>query len=300
MFTKHHPNGDGSHHFNNTRLESLIASYQAGTDPTALGAIVELTQRRALTLIRFNGTTKYCAESELLSDINCKLLKAVDRFDPNRGSGFTFLSCLIQNTLRSNVTSARKAAARRVELDESVMSKLVTDGESKAQEANEDLTDRTRRSVRTSLTDERELAAQRWLIDSFLIDGFSSRRHQCADACMAVHGISHDRSRELFDLSMLEVRRILYDTLGAKQKVVPGQLLGTRCAWMANYKPLLSESEFTKFFYLMKGLAPYLLMIIDPAFTSHRTDRYPAVGRRNLGYILHGHPDAVPLFENGE
>ena len=63
-------------------------------------------------------------------------------------------------------------------------------------------------------------------------------------------------------------------------------------------KKSLKPSEFTKFYTLMKDLAPYLLLIIDPAQgNNHRRDRSPAVGRRNLELILYGSPGAVPLFE---
>jgi hypothetical protein len=73
-----HPLPGGTLHFDNGWLKSLLA-YQAGTDREAvLAEMVDLTQQRALTLIRFHNTTKYRAEEELLSDINCKLIRAVD------------------------------------------------------------------------------------------------------------------------------------------------------------------------------------------------------------------------------
>ena len=50
---------------------------------------------------------------------------------------------------------------------------------------------------------------------SFCEDGFSQRRHQCANTAMTVYGLSHSRSRELYDLIMLEVRRAMYDNLTA-------------------------------------------------------------------------------------
>jgi hypothetical protein len=297
MFTKHHPNGDGSHHFDNARLESLIASYQAGLDPAAaLTEIVELTQRRALTLIRFNNTTKYVPESELLSDINCKLLKAVGRFDSRRGSGFTFLSCLIQNTLRSNVTNARKAAARRVELDETITSKLVTDGESPAQEADEDLADRIRRGVKTTLDDPEEIAMQRWYVEGFIDGAAELRRYQCANAAMRGFGLSHDRSRELYDLTLLEVRRLLYGDLKHRAPIPPGRLLGTRGQWMLRYVPLLTAEEFTKFVTLARDLSPFILLLIAPQSRSRRQDRNQAITRQNLEWVLDGHPAATPLF----
>ena len=107
MFTsKHHPAGGASVHCDNARLEEVIARYQTEGDAGSLDEIVRLAQNRALTLIRFNGTTRYCTEAELLSDINFKLVKAVKSFNPAKGSGFTFLSCIIQDTLHTSVTKA--------------------------------------------------------------------------------------------------------------------------------------------------------------------------------------------------
>jgi hypothetical protein len=78
---EHHPHGGGSPHCDNDKLEQFIASYQTQGDAESPSEIIRLTQKRALTLIRFNGTARYCTESELLSDVNYKLLKAVGRFD---------------------------------------------------------------------------------------------------------------------------------------------------------------------------------------------------------------------------
>lgn len=66
---------------------------------------------------------------------------------------------------------------------------------------------------------------------------------------------------------------------------------------MARYAPLFDADEFTKFVTLMKGLSPFVLLLVDPSNRSRRQDRCPAITRRNLEFILDGHPDAVPLFE---
>jgi len=99
LASKHNPNGT-SPHFDNVRLESLIAAHQTGTNPAALAEIVTLTQDRALALIRFQKTSKYASETELLSDINFKLLRAVDKFDPAKGTAFTFVSRVVTNLHR--------------------------------------------------------------------------------------------------------------------------------------------------------------------------------------------------------
>ena len=99
---------------------------------------------------------------------------------------------------------------------------------------------------------------------------------------------------------MLEVRRTLHDDVKRREQIIPGQLYGTRCHWMTLYSPLLTESEFTRFYVLMRNLAPYLLLlVVDPTkANNHRRDRNPTIGRQTLELILNGHPDAVPLFSD--
>ena len=140
-------------------------------------------------MIRFHKTGRYGTEDELISDVNFELLRAVEKFDPAKGSAFTFVSCIIQNTLHTSVSKARTAASRCVELDEALASALPANGESAAvsdREAIDDLVHRLKVSVRTILTDQLELEAQRWYVESFTQEGFEHRRHQCANAAMKV------------------------------------------------------------------------------------------------------------------
>jgi hypothetical protein len=220
LASKHNPNGGASPHFDNVRLESLIAAHQTGSNPAALAEIVSLTQERALTLIRFHKTIRYRPEDELLSDVNFKLLRAVEKFDPAKGSAFTFVSRVVMNVLCTSVTNARKSADRYLELNEGIANNLAANVDSQARDAIDDLVHRIRSNARTTLTDALELSAQRWYVESFTEDGFESRRHQCANAAMAVYNLSHGRSRELFDLTMLEVRRILYDDLKRREPII--------------------------------------------------------------------------------
>jgi hypothetical protein len=59
----------------------------------------------------------------------------------------------------------------------------------------------------------------------------------------------------------------------------------------------MTQNEFTKFVTLVKGLSPFVLLLVDPSNHSRRQDRCPAISRRNIDFILSGHPDAVPLFQ---
>jgi len=66
---------------------------------------------------------------------------------------------------------------------------------------------------------------------------------------------------------------------------------------MIRYRPLLNDSEFTKFVILVRDLSPFVLVLLNPESKSRRQDRNPAIGRKNLEWVLSGHPDAVPLFK---
>jgi hypothetical protein len=48
---------------------------------------------------------------------------------------------------------------------------------------------------------------------------------------------------------------------------------------------------------LMRDLSPFCVLLCDPTNHSRRQDRSAAVTRRNVEFILNGHPDAVPLFK---
>ena len=295
--SRHHPDGGASAHCDNCAIEAAITEYQWTRDVRALATIVDLTRDRAQTLIRFRKTTRYVPMDELFSDVHFKLMYAVDKFDPSKGSAFTFVSQVIANTLSTAVTSRRKNLARHRRLTKVDPNSLTTNGETESQHAIDDIAHRVRSGVRTTLDDEIERDVQRWFVESFCDDRFEHRRHECGDAARTVYGVGHLRSRELYDLTMLEVRRVLYDDLPQRPQIFPGRLHGTRLAWMSRYAPLLSQDEFTKFVTLMRNLSPFVLLLIGPQNKSRRQDRCPAICRRNLEFILHGHPDAVPLFE---
>lgn len=200
--SKHHPCGGATAHCNNNAIERAISDYQAHHDLASLTAIVSLTQDRAEALIRFRRTSRIIPECELLSDVHCKLLRSIDKFDPSKGTAFSFVSQVVLNALCTSVTNARRYQNRYRELDGEVnnLPAAVHDDAGVA-----DLTHRIRAEVKTTLKDQRERDIQRWYVTSFCDQSFAQCRHQCADAAMAVHSLSHERSREIYDLSILEV-----------------------------------------------------------------------------------------------
>jgi hypothetical protein len=246
VFRKHNPHGGATLHLDNNLLEEAIARYQTQGDAGSLGEVIRLVEPRALTLIRHYKTHYYRPENELVSDINFKLMRSVRRFDAAKGSAFSYVSAVILSSLQTAVTATRRSWQRHTELDETVTSKLVSNGNPNSQHAVDDLAHRIKSGVKTTLSDPHELEATRWLVDSFLAGAFELRRHECCDACTVVYGVGHDRARELFDLILLECRRLLYDDLPPRQLIAAARLVGTRSHWVARFQPLLSADEFTK------------------------------------------------------
>jgi hypothetical protein len=217
--SRHHPDGGASAHCDNSAIEAAITRYQTSRDLASLSQVVELTQRRADTLITFYRTTRYRSHDELISDINSKMLRAVDRFDPEKGSAFTFVSPVISNTLCTSVTAARRDLVRHRRLMGSDLNHLVTNSEVESKHAVEDIAYRVRSGVKTTIENSTERDVQRWLVDSFIDASFAQCRCACADAAMAVHGVNYNRSRELYDLTMLEVRRVLYHDIERREPI---------------------------------------------------------------------------------
>jgi hypothetical protein len=288
-------NGNAEPHFNNARLEECIGRFQREGDAASLSEIVELSQPRAETLIRFHNTHHYRSEDELLSDINFKLLRSIAKFDPAKGSGFTYVSKIIDSSLRTSVTITRRNWLRNCELSDELANTL--HAKTNDQSNIDDIAHRIRSGIRTTLDNESELQAARWLVNSFLDGAFELPRWECANATEAVYGIGHHRSRELHDLIWLAIRRVLYDDLPPRQPIAPQRLCGTRSHWIVRFQPLLTGAEFTKLTILTRNLSPFVIMMSSPQSKSRRLDRNPPISREMLLWTIHGHPSAKPLFE---
>jgi hypothetical protein len=148
--SRHHPNGGATTHCDNDRIERAITQYQATHDTESLSRIIELTQTRAQTLIRFYRTTRYKPKDELLSDVNFKLMRAVGKFDPEKGSAFTFVSQVVMNVLCTSVSNARRDSTRYRRLSKVFLDRLITNGEIQSGHIVTDLTHRIRRGVKTT------------------------------------------------------------------------------------------------------------------------------------------------------
>lgn len=112
---------------------------------------------------------------------------------------------------------------------------------------------------------------------------------------MKVFRLTHRRARQLYILTLLEIRRVLWDET-RHEPVTPIALRGTKGLPLVKYTNFLTLEEFSKFAALMKDLAPYLVIAIKPSNEAGiRNGNWQAI-RENLELILNGVPGASPLF----
>jgi hypothetical protein len=281
--------------FDSRAVEKLIGEYQRDGSRELLGTIVVRCQPIAISLIRRRCTFRHEEEDELLSIVNRKLLVSLPQFDQNRGSAFSFVSRLSLNMLSTTVTHRKKLANRYPSLDKTLLSTVMDESAAlDAQVAIDDLVHEIR-GIKSTIELLAEREAQKWYVESFIDAGFELRRHECADACMKVFELSHRRSRQLYDLTLLEIRRALWDQT-THVPVTRGELKGTKGLPLTRYSNFLTRAEFSKFVLLMKDLAPYLVILVRPTNAGRiKSGDWPAI-RENLGLILNGIPEASPLW----
>jgi hypothetical protein len=78
---------------------------------------------------------------------------------------------VVANALRTSVTCVRKHKATYTRLRPSIVQQLVTQSEDRS--GVDDIAHKIKAVARTTLTDQVELSAQRWFIESFLSDGLT-------------------------------------------------------------------------------------------------------------------------------
>ena len=140
-----------------------------------------------------------------MSKIRVKVWKSARLYDPGKGTTFSFVARIIQSISYSAVADAWNRAERFCELNgENYYHPCGAD----SRFAVADIESRVF-SIKTPCTDPYELQAQRWFANSFLDCEFHIRRHQAANCAMQVFRLDYVRSRWLFDLTLLSIRREL-------------------------------------------------------------------------------------------
>jgi hypothetical protein len=294
--TKHHPNGcSNGYFFDEATVSALIVDWQKSQDPEDLGLAIEACRPNILSLIRSQNTDYYETENELISRCNYKLFTSLCHWNRERGTAFNFVSWHTRNVLSTAVNEARKRADRYCQIDPTLLDGLVNrrpNGSAAAEFAEH--VKYTVSLIKTTVSDPGELQAMRWMVTSLVDASFDLKRHQIGDVAMEF-GLTHARSRELCDATMLAIRRLLWDEIRPKT-IGARSLRGTRQTPLAKYAPFLDEREFTKLVYLLRDLAPSQVVEAKRANASAIAAGDPTATRENLMLVLEGDPAARLLF----
>src|SRR5258708_4842626 len=288
--TRHHPEG-AIYCFRSDYAQALILDWQKNRN----GSLEELLQYSvplARSIIQGLKTTQYAEMAELVSRIQIKLATSLHCFDATRGTAYSFVSKVIKSVLANVVQESRRYISLSTELDLDKRDPATNDA---WKDFKEELEWRVL-GIRTLCTLEPELAAQRWLVQSFLDCAFSFRRHEAANSCMQVFDFSHSRGRQLYHLTIVEIRRVTFFLLDHSILIRPGDLVHTKARSLIPYARYLSEADFTRLCVLLRALAPSIIFAFRPEnFPRIRAGDRVAI-RDNLRLVLWGHPEARPVF----
>jgi hypothetical protein len=286
------PNGT-HHYFDADYAQSLIEQFNRTGETETLNKFLVHCEPLICSIAEYRATTKHEELDEIVSKIRLKLWRSVRLFDRTKGTSFSFVAKVISSTSASIVGECWQRSERFINTTDSVTFSVP------AREGNchviDDLEHKIRQ-IKTTCRDPFELEAQKWLVLSFIDAGFRLRRHEMADSAMIAFGLSHARSRQLHDLTLLEIRREL---LGERRlsQILPADLAGTKIAALMRYGRYLKPEEFTKLAYLMKDLAPSLVLLVKPENICQMRRHLARAIRENLRLIIYGNLTARPLFE---
>jgi Sigma-70 region 2 len=285
---------DGApHYFNSNLAREWIESYNQTGDQDSLCRFLEHAEPLVRSVIEYRNTVRHESADELLSRIRIKLWRSLKLFDPGKGSAFSFCAKIISSTSASAVAEAWARSERFAALNEQADSVFQFDPVA-SNNAIADIEARVRR-IRTPCTDPSELAAQKWLISSFIDAEFGLRRCDASNAMMSVHGLTHAQSRRLFDLTLVSIRRELL-TDRRLALIRPSSLARTRSEAIVRYARFLSAEEFTRLAVLLKDIAPSVVLTIDPSRACAIRRGCVEAVRANVNLILNGSATDRRLF----
>lgn len=282
-----------NYYFNPDYARELIERFNATGDTQALNDLLEHVEPLAKSTLEYRCTTRHESIDELLSRIRIKLWRSLRLYDAARGSAFSFCAKIISSTAGASIVG--EAWNRQDRFTALSDAEFCSEPADPAHAEGLAEIEYRVRQVKTSCTDAYELDAQRWFVESFIDCGFHIRRHQASDSAMSVFGLDHARSRQLFDLTIIGVRRQLLPNRRLNP-VSPFDLRGTRSEALIKYAQFLSSEEFSRLATLMKDVAPSVVFTVKPAnIAAIRRGEREAI-RENLGIVLRGGPNDQPLF----
>jgi hypothetical protein len=160
--------------FHEAQVRELILEYQRSSRPETWQAIVMACLPLIESLIRSHNFQLYEDKDALKNECIIKLFKAIKHYNPERGRAFSCLSVAFTRFLISYVQTVRSRTKRITLVADEILEQY--DGASQGRtELPEELKAKIR-TIRTRFKAEPERAAFKFLINYFLLEGFSCPR----------------------------------------------------------------------------------------------------------------------------
>jgi hypothetical protein len=209
--TKHHPEGidPGQMFFDEARVHDLILSYQRDGDPETWQAIVMGCLPLIDSLIRKFHFQLYEDFEALRNECVIKLFKAIKNYDPARGRAFSCLTVAITRFLFSYVATVRTRAKRYSLGPEEILAEYESPSQGRT-ELPEELKTKIQ-TIRTRFKDKEERAALKFLINYFLLEGFSQPRKLVLDTLNRQFGFPLEKAGVLYDYAVVSLRSVLHE-----------------------------------------------------------------------------------------
>jgi hypothetical protein len=310
--TRHHPEGidPDQMFFQESRVHELILSYQRNGDPQTWQAIVMECLPLIDSLIRKHHFQLYEDLDALRNECVIKLFKAIRYYDPERGRAFSCLTVAITRFLFSYVATVRTRARRFSLVPDEVLAEYESAGQSRT-ELPEELKNKIQR-IQTRFKTGTERAVLKFLINYFLLEGFSQPRKLVLDTIRRQFGLPIEKAGALYDYGLVCLRSVLhqyYTPLFSGEEILRlcqhSSVLPQICA-------IVGEHSFSKLMDVCAGISITFpskaalerlrkaqRFLIDlgneqSAFTPGPLE--PGSEQALLGAVLEGHHTEVPLY----
>jgi DNA-directed RNA polymerase specialized sigma24 family protein len=246
-----------AHYFCEEEGLRLFDRWKKTGDIQAADQLLRLCLPLVNQLISTWQTTIFAPREEIVNDTLIHLHRALQGyFDPGRGRLYSFTTRVVQTSLINVVRGAKERASRLCLVGDDELDQLSVNGVQHAHNVA-DVHFRIRQ-IKSIISCPNEQIAQRWLVENLLTSAFIFRRYEAATGLEIVFGLSPERSRMIFDLTVLSCRREILNGYGFNL-TIPGRLVGTRGRALQRFKEGLSDAEFGRLKVLMRNLAPRLV-----------------------------------------
>jgi hypothetical protein len=252
--TLHHPEGidPDQMFFDEARVHALILAYQRDPDPETWQAIVMGCLPLMDSLIRKHHFQLYEDFEALRNECVIKLFKAIRHYNPDRGRAFSCLTVAITRFLFSYVTTVRTRIKRFSLVPEEVLAEYESAGSSRT-ELPEELKTKIQ-TIRTRFKDKEERAALKFLVNYFLLEGFSQPRKLVLDALGRQFGLSLEKAEALYDYALVSLRSVLHEYYTPVYSPEEMLRLCRRSSVLAEIHGIVGEKGFAKLMDVFAGL----------------------------------------------